>query len=99
MITLHGKSKVDFAPLLSAFCEELGVTQPYAAELDYATPRRIKKVNRETRGVDRVTDILPICLIELLCPAQCFKTLNCQAHTSCELAEAWRAPVIVGYEI
>lgn len=58
MITLHGKSKVDFAPLLAAFCEEMGITQPYAAEIDYATSRRIRRVNREARGVDRVTDIL-----------------------------------------
>ncbi len=59
MITLHTrKNKVDFSPLLSAFCEELGITAAYAVELEYATPKTIRCTNREMRGVDRVTDIL-----------------------------------------
>ena len=59
MITLFTrKNKVDFAPLLSAFCMEMGITSAYAVELEYANPKKIRTTNREARGVDRVTDIL-----------------------------------------
>ncbi|MBE7091001.1 MAG: rRNA maturation RNase YbeY [Clostridiales bacterium] len=58
MITLLTRKKTDCAPLLTAFCKELGISEPYVVELEFTSPRKIRKTNRETRGVDRVTDIL-----------------------------------------
>ncbi len=58
MITLLTRRKVDGAPLLNAFCEELGISESYVVELEFASMRKIRKTNREARGVDRVTDIL-----------------------------------------
>ncbi|MBP5177569.1 MAG: rRNA maturation RNase YbeY, partial [Clostridia bacterium] len=37
---------------------ELKQKEPLYAELDFVSARRIHKVNRETRGVDAVTDVL-----------------------------------------
>lgn len=58
MITLFTRKKADYTPLLTAFCEEMGICEEYAVELEFATNRKIRKTNRETRGVDKVTDVL-----------------------------------------
>ena len=48
----------DFAPLASAFEEQLESCSPLSAEVIFCSEEDIRSLNSRTRGVDAVTDVL-----------------------------------------
>ena len=43
---------IDLTPFFAAFSAEMGIEEDYAAEVLFVGERRIRTVNRETRGVE-----------------------------------------------
>ncbi|HBJ98333.1 MAG TPA: rRNA maturation RNase YbeY [Clostridiales bacterium] len=48
----------EFDKIADAVYKKLGQTDKLSIELDFVTPEEIQQLNREYRGVDRVTDVL-----------------------------------------
>lgn len=50
--------KIKTKDIAAAVCKVLGQTAELKAELVFVSAERIKELNRETRGIDKVTDVL-----------------------------------------
>ena len=58
LVLREDEEPYDFGAIAEAVYKKLGQTDKLSIELDFVSPEEIQTLNREYRGVDRVTDVL-----------------------------------------
>ena len=58
IVIRQDKEPYEFDKIADAVYKKLGQTDKLSIELDFVSPEEIQTLNREYRGVDRVTDVL-----------------------------------------